>query len=103
MGTNKEIQDKIAATIDAMDSVEEVKVSPFLKDRILHNMTSEIEPSETMLTWFTPKLQLATLVLFIALNVFAYVSINNTDTNNEINKFAEAYGLSQPLNASLFN
>ena len=45
--------------------------------------------------WFTPKLQLTTLVCVVVLNVIAFTKLENTSSYEEnIIEFAESYGLS---------
>ncbi|WP_445956438.1 hypothetical protein [Yeosuana sp.] len=104
MKTNKDIQSKVQETFEALDVFQEVKVSPFFKDKTMQRLFSEKEEKQLGWSWFTPKLQLATLVCFVVLNVLALrqYSENKYDTN--INEFAETYGLqTTETEISLFN
>ena len=104
MDTKKNIQDKIDDTLKAMDSVQEVKVSPFFKDKTMQLLFEEKEEQNIAWSWFTPKLQLATLVCFVVLNVLALRQYNANKYNTNIDEFAETYGLeTTETEISLFN
>jgi len=95
METNKNIQDKIDTTFEAMDAIEHVHVSPFFKDKTMNVLFAEKKENQTAWNWFTPKLQLATLVCVVVLNVIAFTKLENTASYEEnLNEFAESYGLS---------
>lgn len=95
MKTNKNIEHKIKKTLEAFDSIEHVNVSPFFKDKTMQRLFTEKEQELTMWSWFTPRLQLATLVCVIALNVFAFSKLNTETYNDNLNEFAENFGLSE--------
>ncbi|GAA3598313.1 hypothetical protein Q4Q39_19745 [Flavivirga amylovorans] len=103
MKTNKNITNKIEDTLNAMDAVEDVKVSPFFKDKTMQKLFAEQEEEPLILSWFSPKLQLATLVCVIVLNVLAFIQLNSNKYDSDINDFAETYGLSSSSDTSLFN
>ena len=106
MENNKNIQDKIDSTLSAMDTIESVNVSPFFKDKAMQRLFAEKEEGITVWNWFTPKLQLATLVCVVVLNVFAFSNLkasNTTSYNDNIDEFAETYGLSSTLETSFLN
>ncbi|WP_299364310.1 hypothetical protein [Winogradskyella sp.] len=94
MEKNKSIKQKIEATINSVDAIDEVKISPFFKEKTLRQMFSEKqEESATVWSWFTPQLQFATLILIVALNVFAVMQLRDDNYDEEISTFAESYGL----------
>ncbi len=103
METNRNIKNKIEDTLNAMDAIQEVKVSPFFKDKAMQRLFAEKEEAPLIRSWFSPKLQLATLVCFVVLNVLAFTQLNSNEYDNNINEFAETYGLSSGSDASLFN
>lgn len=103
MKKNKNIQQQVENTFDAIDSIRQVNVSPFFKDKALDIMFSKKEESVSILNWFTPKLQLATLICVLAINVYAITQIKNSSYNESISSFATDYGLSTDTNSSLFN
>lgn len=105
METNKEIQSKIDSTFDAMDAIETVNVSPFFKDKTMQRLFSEKEQVEQKMvwSWFTPKLQLATLACMLVLNVIAFNNLQKSDYEENVDQFAETYGLSISDGTSLIN
>ncbi len=103
MKTNKNIQDKIDAVFDSVNHIEEVKVSPFFKDKTLDRLFVKKEEKQKLWSWFTPQLQLATLACVIILNVFAFTKIKESTYNENLNQFAESYGLSTTTETTIFN
>lgn len=95
MEINKNIQDKIDSTFEALDAIETVSVSPFFKDKTLNVLFAEKKAQQSAWIWFTPKLQLATLVCVVVLNVIALTKLDNSSSYEEnVSEFAESYGLS---------
>lgn len=95
MDTDRNIQNKINATFDAIDSMETVNVSPFFKDKTMTVLFAEKDVKKTDWNWFTPKLQLATLVCVVILNVIAFTKLEAASTYDEnVSEFAEFFGLS---------
>ena len=95
METNNNIQNKIDSAFEALDAIERVHVSPFFKDKTMQRLFAEKEIEQKAWSWFTPKLQLATLVCVVVLNVVAFTKIEDASTYDEnLSEFAESYGLS---------
>jgi hypothetical protein len=95
MTSNFEINKKVHETLDSIESIKEVQVSSFFKENVMHqirNATEDIQ--EATWSWFTPKLQLATLVCVVVLNVLAFNNLKEATYDANINNFAESYGLS---------
>ena len=103
MKTNKDIQNKIDSTLSAIDTIEEAKVSPFFKDKTMQRLFAEKEEKQIAWSWFTPKLQLATLVCVVILNAIALTKLQETSYDDNVNQFAESYGLSTSTETSLLN
>ena len=104
METDKTINNKIEATIASAEKIEEATVSPFFKDKALRRMFSEKREKESQLwQWFTPQLQLATLLLIVAINVYVLVQFRITDYNNDVSNFADSYGLYVQDSEALIN
>lgn len=106
MDINKDIQQKIDSTLQAVDGIETVKVSPFFKDKTMQRLFSEKEEVAMGWSWFTPKLQLATLVCVVILNVLAFTQLDSSGTSSydeNLNEFAETYGLSSSSTTSFLN
>ena len=96
---DKDIQD----TLNAMDAMAPVQVSPFFKDKTMNVLFAEKEEEQKAWSWFSPKLQLATLVCVIVLNVFAFTKLEANSYENDLSEFAETYGLSSSTEESIFN
>ena len=104
MKTNVEMNKKVNDIFDSIDAMEEVKVSPFFKEKVMHqirNASEEIQ--DTTWSWFTPKLQLATLVCVVVLNIMAFNNLQETTYDESVTSFADSYGLSVSTESSLFN
>lgn len=103
METNKNIQEKVDDVFAAIDGIENVNVSPFFKDKTMQRLFTEKEEVAATWSWFTPKLQLATLVCVVVLNVIAFSQLQTTTYNDNMSQFAETYGLSISDDTSVLN
>lgn len=98
-----EINKKVSAALNAVDTIQDVKVSPFLKDRILNNLSTEIDETQKVWAWFTPKFQLATLIVVILLNVYAYKVLTSDNYNTTVEEFVDTYDFGDETYTSIFN
>ena len=103
MKSNIKMNKKVQDTIDSIESIQEVKVSPFFKDKTLDRLFVKQEETYKFWSWFTPQLQLVTLTCVIVLNAFAFTKLKETTYDENINQFAETYGLSTTTETTLFN
>ncbi|MDO6596717.1 hypothetical protein Q4512_07305 [Oceanihabitans sp. 2_MG-2023] len=103
MNANNNIQEKIDSTLKAATSIEQVTVSPFFKDKTMQRLFSQKEEENIAWSWFSPKLQFATLVCVVAINVIAFTKLKVTTYDENVNQFAESYGLSVNEDNSLLN
>ncbi|MGV6828424.1 MAG: hypothetical protein ACWA45_03390 [Flavobacteriales bacterium] len=104
MKTTKNIAEEIQKTLDVMDVVQEMKASPFFKEKTMHKIfDAKVEVEKVFLPWFSPKLQLVTLALVVALNVLAFSQLRSTSYENNISNFAENYGLSTSSENTILN
>ena len=95
MKNNVEMNKKVKATFDSIESIQEVKVSPFFKENVMHQIRNASEEiKDATYSWFTPKLQLATLACVVVLNIMAFQNLKETTYNDNVTSFAESYGLS---------
>lgn len=102
MDTDRNIQNKINETFNVLESMETVNVSPFFKDKTMNVLFAEKEVVQTGWNWFTLKLQLATLLCVVVLNVIAFTKLEETSTYEEnVSEFASSYGLSTSDDDSL--
>ena len=103
MKINKNIQYKIDKTIDSIDAIDQVKVSPFFKDKMMKRLFNEEKEEQYVFSWFSPKLQFATLVCVIVLNLVAFNKIQKDSYNENVSSFATSYGLQSDSENSIFN
>ncbi|MDG4716632.1 MULTISPECIES: hypothetical protein [Winogradskyella] len=103
MMKDTEINKKVNATLNVADTIQEVKVSPFLKDRILNNLTNEVDEPQKVWAWFSPKFQLATLIIVILLNVYAYKVLTSDNYNTTVEEFVDTYDFGDETYTSIFN
>lgn len=101
MKTNTHIQDQVHSVLNSADTINDVKVSPFFKDKTLNVLFSEKEMRQSGWSWFTPKLQLATLLCFIVLNIVALTQTNNLSYDDNISEFADLHDLNTSEDNSL--
>jgi hypothetical protein len=105
METNNNIQNKIDSAFEALDAIDTVHVSPFFKDKTIQRLFKEKEVEQKAWSWFTPKLQLATLVCVVVINVIAFTKLEGSLSYEEnLSAFAESYGFcSSDDNISILN
>ncbi|MGB3608633.1 MAG: hypothetical protein WA775_15120 [Psychroserpens sp.] len=104
MKQNAEMNKKVKATFDSIESIQEVKVSPFFKENVMQKIrTASEDIQEVTWSWFTPKIQMATLVCVVVLNLIVFVDLQETTYDSNINSFAESYGLSTSTESSILN
>ncbi|MFC0605035.1 hypothetical protein [Winogradskyella pulchriflava] len=102
MKTNVEMNKKVKETLDSIESIKEVEVSPFFKEKVMHQIRNASEDlQEATWSWFTPKVQLATLVCVVVLNVIAFNNLQKMTYNESVSSFAESYGLSTDTENSI--
>ena len=104
MEKNKNIDRLIEETLDSVSGIETVKTPPFFKDKVLNRMgqTTIEEDGIRFLDWFTPKYQAAALIAFMVLNTFALLSTKTDSYSDNVENFAEVYGLSETDTDSYF-
>ena len=104
MQSDLDMNKKVKATFDSLDSISEVKVSPFFKEKVMHQIRNASEDvQDATWSWFTPKLQLATLVCVVVLNIMAFNNLKDSIYDENVSSFAESYGLSTSTETSILN
>lgn len=98
----------VEETLNSASSIQAIKTSPFLKDKVLNKMTrASIEKQHVLynLDWFTIGYQTTILILLVFMNAFAlYTSNNETSNIDQVSDFAEMYGLTEPdINAYIYH
>ena len=70
MKTSTEINSNVKDTLLAVKTINTAEVSPFFKERVLQQIFNiPEEKASTSWTWFTPKIQFATLAGVLVLNI----------------------------------
>ena len=105
MSKKENIQLKIDELIDSASSIDGVNTPPFFKDKVLNKLThSSTEKSATdWLFWFSPKYQIAAMVLFVMLNLIALYNYSASNKEVELQNYAQTYGLSNTSQDSILN
>jgi len=104
MNSKNSIEEQVDHVLEIGNSIGHVKASPFFKEKMMNRLFEEKKEEEWLIfTWFTPRLQLASLVCIVVLNIFAFTNLNSTSYEDNINEFAESYGLSSAEETSIFN
>lgn len=98
MESKKNINQLVDETLQSVSGIETVKTPPFFKDKVLKQMAKgRVENEEGLgyLNWFTQKYQAAALICFVMLNAAALLSYTSDDYSENVDNFAEVYGLSE--------
>ena len=97
---NKQVED----TFKVLDTIDKVEVNHFFKHKVLQKLNVEKEVKETIFSWFSPQLQLATLSVILLLNFGTlFYAFNNQEENttSDIDTFAQEYSLQSEYNSIL--
>ncbi|WP_396590501.1 hypothetical protein [Allomuricauda sp. R78024] len=105
MDGKKNTQQKIDEVLEKVSHIEAVNTPLFFKYRVLNRLSNDNEVNEAsnVLDWFSPKYQIAALVVFAVLNFGALYIYNNNNQIEEIEAFAQSYGLSFDEDNSILN
>jgi hypothetical protein len=105
MNDKKNTSKQIDELIDSASGIEAVSTPPFFKDKVLKRLsqTSDSQPQQGWLPWFTPKYQIAALFLLVLVNGIVLYNYSDSNREEEIQTFAEAYGLSSAQDESMLN
>jgi len=78
MDTNNNIAEEVKSALDSITHIQEIKTPPFFKDKTMRKLfDAKVAEEKIVFSWFTPKLQLATLVCIIVFKCFCLNSIKN--------------------------
>lgn len=98
MDNKRNIDRLVEETLESASGIEAVKTPPFFKDKVLNRMSQTIvreEETISILNWFAPKFQAAALICFVVLNGYALLSYSTDSYGDNVENFAEVYGLSE--------
>ena len=92
-------------TFDILDEIQEVKVSPFFKNKVLNSIRQQEEEKVPLYGWFSPQLQLATLALLLCINALTIIySLDSDESKQElsgIDAFVQDYSLDSDSSISI--
>ncbi|MEM0932875.1 MAG: hypothetical protein AAGJ12_10435 [Bacteroidota bacterium] len=105
MDDNKKIAQFVDELIDSASSLDRVNTPPFFKEKVLKRLTVAHTSEEVpvFFTWFTPKVQFAAFLVFVILNLGTLYFRDAFNETEELQAFAENYGLTSSQEESLFN
>lgn len=105
MNDKKNTSHLVDELIDSVEGIRTVDAPPFFKDKVLGKLIREREDSSTLSypSWFTPKFQWAALLIFVFLNLGVLYYYSNYNQQQELQSFAETYGLSSFQSDSILN
>lgn len=96
MEKNYNFKNKIEDTFEVLGSIEEVKVSADFSSRVLSSLEQEKNKSK-QITWLTPQLQLAAMIVVLLVNAIVIYHTLNTNTMDndvsDIEQFAKDYNI----------
>jgi len=98
------IEKQIEKTMELGSTINKVEASPFFKDEMMRQLFPEKErETASIFSWFTPQLQLITLVCFLMINIYALLQYKKSNYDDTISSFAETYELNVSDDLSFFN
>lgn len=91
MKNQKDISTKIEETLDVVNHISEVKIPSSFKQNVFSKIAQN-RKEKPVLTWFTPQLQVAAMLVILLVNVSAIVYTFSTQEQTlEIEAFAQEY------------
>ena len=105
MKDNKNIKGLVEETLEEAGRVESVSTPPYFKERTLNAIfrPEELAEKQPGLAWFAPKLQVALLIFLVVVNSLALIWYSSGNYDQNVENFAEAYGLSEDESESYYN
>ena len=105
MNDKKSTSQLVDQLIDSVTDIETVNTTPFFKDRVLSRLVQKKENNKTLVypIWFGPQLQWAVLLVFMLLNLGVLYYYANSNQEQELQSFAQTYGLSSSQDDSILN
>lgn len=105
MDTKKNIDRLVEETLESVSNIDVVKTPPFFKDKVLNRMAQKSGKEKEgvrYVDWFTPRFQAASLICFIVVNAYALLYNSAGSYSENLENFAEVYGLSETDTDSYF-
>jgi hypothetical protein len=98
MHSKKNIDLLVEETLERVSTIDKVKTPAFFKERVLNRMVEESASKPEgvfFLNSFAPKFQAAALLWCVIVNTLALLSYSSDSYNDNVENFAEVYGLSE--------
>lgn len=86
------LENKIEEVFTSLNEINEVKVSALFKEKVLGNIENS-EPELIYYSWFTPRLQIAAMVIIILVNTLAVYHLFLNQDSASLENLAEQYSL----------
>ncbi|MEM7486537.1 MAG: hypothetical protein AAF348_15120 [Bacteroidota bacterium] len=105
MDDKKNTSEFIDELIESASKIKAVNTPPFFKDRVL-NKLFEVDHTEKKIDffgWFTPKYQIAVLLLFAILNLTVLYVYRSSNKQRDLLTFVETYGFSDSESELILN
>lgn len=86
------LENKIEEVFTSLDKINEVKIDASFKKEVLSNIDNAT-PELTYYNWFTPKLQIAAMVVVLLVNTLAVCHLFVNQDSASLESVAEQYSL----------
>lgn len=86
------IQKQVDETLEIGSQFSDVKISRQFKEKVMSRLFTE--KKQLLFSWFTPKLQFATLAMVLVINCSAILYNTNASYNSNVDSFAQQFNLS---------
>ncbi len=97
---------QLETTLEVLDKIQQVNVSPFFKQQVMQRLVVEKEEVPLLFPWFSSRYQWATLVLLLMLNISAvFYKLSTTSATEQeespLETFAQTYQLTDDATITL--
>ncbi|MEO0572066.1 MAG: hypothetical protein AAF039_10215 [Bacteroidota bacterium] len=105
MNDKKNTSQFVDELIDSVEGIRTVDTPPFFRDKVLGKLIPEKKGDGVLFhpSWLTLKFQLTALLIFVFLNLGVLYYYTNYNQQQELQSFAETYGLSSSQDNSILN
>lgn len=96
-----EIHKEVVETLNVVDKIEKVSVSPFFAHKVMQKITEEKEAKQkAVMPWFSTSFQLAAIALVLVINavVLLYYFKDTNKITPSVDGFAQEYALQDQSN-----
>ena len=97
------IENSVQEVFESTTAIRPVAVSPFFKEKVMHNLFHKAENEKVVFSWLTVKVQFALLILILGLNILTFHKMRKFSYNDNLEQFVETYDLIGNTETTLFN